>query len=247
LDSGFQLETEPHFHHTPRFRFPAQPGGTDGKDDLMKAAIFDLDGTLMDSEILWVEGTRRYLGKRGHAATYEAILAIVYGHSWKQVYADVMQQFPLPGVTMESMEVDLRTEIEILHREHGDIVIHSSVALLRRLAALVPVCIVSGSPCADIDRSIQRMGIGREVTFFIGAEQYGPGKPDPTCFLMAQARLQVPASDCVVFEDSAAGVRAAKAAGMHCVALARPGLPAQDVSIADRVVADLADVDPASL
>lgn len=209
----------------------------------MKAAIFDLDGTLMDSEILWVEGTRRYLEKRGFEVAYDTILAIVYGHSWRQVYADVMRQFPLPGVTMESMEVDLRGEIGTLHRERGDIVIHSSVALLRKLAALVPVCIVSGSPCADIDRNIRRMGIVQEILFFIGAEQYGPGKPDPTCFLMALERLQVPAAECVVFEDSAAGVRAAKAAGMRCVALARPGLPAQDVSAADRVVADLAEVD----
>lgn len=214
---------------------------------MMKAAIFDLDGTLMDSEILWVEGTRRYLGKRGFDVAYDAVLAIVYGHSWRQVYAEVMRKFPLPGVTMESMEEDLRGEIGALHRERGDIVIHSSVALLRNLAARVPVCIVSGSPCADIDRSIRRMGIEREVRFFIGAEQYGPGKPDPTCFLMAQERLGVLAADCVVFEDSAAGVRAAKAAGMRCVALARPGLPAQDVSTADRVVADLAEVDPASL
>ena len=60
---------------------------------------------------------------------------------------------------------------------------------------------------------------------------------------MARERLGVAAADCVVFEDSAAGVRAAKAAGMVCVALARPGMPAQDVSPADRVVADLAAVD----
>jgi len=213
----------------------------------MKAAIFDLDGTLMDSEILWVEGMCRYLDKRGYATAYDRILKMVYGHSWRQVYADVMKMFPLPGVTIATMEVDLRHEIQTLHRERGDIIIHSSVAFLRTLATMVPVCIVSGSPCADIDHSIKRMKIEEAVTFFIGAEQYGPGKPDPTCFLMARERLQVPAEECVVFEDSSAGVRAAKAAGMRCVALARPGLPAQDVSAADLVVADLSAVDPASL
>ncbi len=213
----------------------------------MKAAIFDLDGTLMDSEILWVEGTHRYLTGRGVDVSRDTVLGIVYGHSWRQVYTDIIHRFALSGVTMESMEVDLRAIIVRLHEEHGDVIIHSSVTLLKALAARVPVCIVSGSPCEDIARSIRAMGIEDMVGFYIGAEQYGQGKPDPTCFLMAQERLQVPASECVVFEDSAAGVRAAKAAGMRCIALARPGLPAQDVSAADRVVADLAEVDPALL
>ncbi len=214
---------------------------------MMRAAIFDLDGTLMDSEILWVEGTRRYLEKRGVTVSYDTVLAIVYGHSWRQVYTDIMSRFPLPGMTMEIMEVELRAEIRQLHQEHGDVVIHSSVTLLRRLAETVPVCIVSGAPCADIASGIRMMGIGASVRFYIGAEQYGTGKPDPTCFRMAQERLHVPAGDCVVFEDSAAGVHAAKAAGMRCVALARPGLPVQDVSRADWVVADLSEVDPAWL
>lgn len=213
----------------------------------MKAAIFDLDGTLMDSELLWVEGAQRYLAKYGFTAARATLLDIVYGRSWRQVYADLTEQFPMPGTTIEGMEVGLRKEVERLYEERGDLVIWSSVALLKELATRVPVCIVSGSPGADIATSITRMGIADSLQFFIGAEEYGPGKPDPTCFRMAQERLQVLAADCVVFEDSAAGVRAAKAAGMYCVALARPGLPVQDVSAADRVVADLAEVDPASL
>lgn len=213
----------------------------------MKAAIFDLDGTLMDTEILWVEGTWRYLARRGCDITHAGVLEIVYGRSWRQVYADIMARFPALGVTIETMEAELREDIQVLHRERGDVIIHSSVALLKALAERVPVCIVSGSPCPDIAKAVQRMGIGACIRFFIGAEQYGPGKPDPTCFLMARERLDVPAAECVVFEDSTAGVRAARAAGMYCVALARPGLPPQDVSAADRVVADLAEVDPSTL
>ena len=86
--------------------------------------------------------------------------------------------------------------------------------------------------------------VGPLLSFSIAAEDYTRGKPDPECFLLAARRLAVPPAQCMVFEDSAAGVRAAKAAGMACVALVREGRPRQDVSAADLVVRDLTDFDP---
>jgi len=125
----------------------------------------------------------------------------------------------------------------------SDVQIAGSVKLLVRLAAEHPVAIVSGSPREDIADSIALMGIGPFVHFFLGAEDYHPGKPDPACFLLAAQRMQVDPSACLVFEDSAAGVRAAKAAGMSCVALARPDAPRQDVATADLVLDDLGKFD----
>ena len=63
----------------------------------------------------------------------------------------------------------------------------------------------------------------------------------PACFLLGAERLGLPPSECLVFEDSTAGIRAAKAAGMVCVALQRPGRPPQDTRRADEVLADLAE------
>ena len=212
----------------------------------VKAAIFDLDGTLMDSEVLWVEAVERYLNDRGHAIAREVALAIVYGRSWRDIYSDLIERHPELDETIEEMEESLRVYVLEL-RDGRDIVIRESVDLLRRLSQSLPVCIVSGSPRADIEMAIDLMGIRSEVSFFVGADDYGPGKPDPTCFLMAAEQLGVAPTDCAVFEDSAAGVLAAKAAGMRCVALSRPGLPKQDVSDADLVVADLSGVDLATL
>ncbi len=213
---------------------------------MIKAAIFDLDGTLMDSEVLWVEATELYLNDRGHAMGHEEALAIVYGRSWLDVYADLISRFPELDESIEEMEESLRVYMLNL-REGRNVMIEGSVALLKRLAREMPVSIVSGSPCADIDAAIDLLGIRDEVAFSIGAEQYGPGKPDPTCFLMAAEQFGVEGGQCVVFEDSAAGVLAAKAAGMGCVALSRRGCPEQDVASADLVVEDLGDFDVSCL
>jgi beta-phosphoglucomutase-like phosphatase (HAD superfamily) len=94
--------------------------------------------------------------------------------------------------------------------------------------------------------AIDMMGIGARIRFFLGSEDYPYGKPDPGCFLLAARRLAVAPAACLVFEDSSAGVRAAIAAGMHCVALRRNRRHGQDLSGAHQVLTDLGDYDAAA-
>ena len=88
-------------------------------------------------------------------------------------------------------------------------------------------------------RNLKTVGLEDFISFYIGAEEYGNGKPDPACYLMGAARAGVEPAECVVFEDATAGILAAKRAGMHAVALHIPGRPAQDLSAADEILEDL--------
>ncbi len=207
---------------------------------MIDAFIFDLDGTLIDSEILWVEAVELLLHGEGVDITHEEGLDLVYGKAWPDVFDGAARRFPDVAISYDGMTSCIHAHFERL-RGTRDIRIASSVALLRKLAADYPVCIVSGSGQKDVAAGVALMDVESCLAFYLAMEHYETGKPDPTCFLMAAERLALPPERCLVFEDSTVGVQAAKTAGMHCVALAREDRPAQDVSEADLVLPDLAD------
>jgi mannitol-1-/sugar-/sorbitol-6-phosphatase len=210
----------------------------------IQAFIFDLDGTIVDTELLWADAMFAYLQDRGCGCDRRGILEIVYGRSWLDIHRDITAAFP--SVAGESA-AEMARELSIYHKRlcenADDVVIESSVKLLRELAAHYPVIVVSGSPRDDVIHNLKLAGVLDCVRFVLGAEDYPEGKPSPSGFLKGAALLGVPPAACLVFEDSRAGVTAAKAAGMMCVALARENAHAQDVSHADLVVADLAEFD----
>ncbi len=206
------------------------------------AFIFDLDGTLMDSEVLYVEAMRKALELRGFLINHEESVELVYGKGWSVIWSEVCERFPGAYEASGEMEEVMRSLFLEL-RNRRDIRIPGSVDLLKQLSMDFPVAIVSGSPRIDVEDGIHLLDIASHLKFFMGSEDYYSGKPDPSCFLVASERLRLPPSRCLVFEDSSAGVRAAKAAGMHCVALRRKNAPPQDLSGADEVLGDLADFD----
>lgn len=210
---------------------------------MISAYLFDLDGTLLDTEIVWVDATVDYLVAQGHPITREASMKIVYGRSWLDVYADVVAAFPDLDIGLANMQRDM-SDYFYRRRDQTDVRIHGSVELLKRLSQSTPCCIVSGSPREHIAEAIEIMDAADAVTFYLGATDYPFGKPDPSGFLAAAARLGVPPAQCVVFEDSSVGIAAAKAAGMKVVALCQPLHPRQDIESADLVLADLSKFDP---
>ncbi|MDA0990587.1 MAG: HAD family phosphatase [Verrucomicrobia bacterium] len=204
---------------------------------MIKAYCFDLDGTLIDSEVIWVEAIYGFLVDQVGRYPRKAAEEMVYGRSWHDIYQDIIRETPL---TMPRDEMETHTKVYYQRiAATRDIRITASIDLLKRLAQTTPVCIVSGSSTKTVGEAIAKMAIEPQLQFYLGADDYSPGKPDPACYRLAAERLDLPPAACLVFEDSNAGVLAAKAAGMRCVALAYPGRPPQDYSAADLVLDDL--------
>jgi HAD superfamily hydrolase (TIGR01509 family) len=208
----------------------------------VKAFIFDLDGTLIDSEMLWVASMVAYLADHGCITSRQEMMKVVVGHSWFDIYRKVIALAPvLAAVTIQEMALQLRRYYVKQCEDSGSILIPTSVSLLKALAKDYPVIIVSGSPHNDVENAVRLMEAEANVKFVLGAEDYPHGKPAPDGFLLGAKKLGVAPQHCVVFEDSTAGVRSAKAAGMYCVALSRPTEHPQDISPADWVLEDLSD------
>lgn len=208
----------------------------------IRAFFFDLDGTLLNTEVLYVEAVKQALADRRCALNHDEAVKLVYGKGWTDVYAESQRRFPDSYPTVQEMQQAVNKHFTTL-RDRNDVRVHSSIDLLITLSNRFPVAIVSGSPRREVEEGINLMGIGDRLAFFLGAEDYTPGKPNPACYRLAAKRVGIDPHHCLVFEDSTAGVHAAKQARMYCVALQRPGAPTQDFSNADWVVSDLAVFD----
>ena len=176
------------------------------------------------------------LEEKGYRLDRSKIREIVYGRSQTDVSADLYELFP------DFDPEELRQRTGHFHSQisgQEDIRIHSSIALLKKLSADYPVAVVSGSPRDAVSDYVELISASEHISFLFGSEDYNPGKPDPTCYLMAAEKLGIDPARCLVFEDSTVGVQAAKAAGMSCIALKREGMPYQDFTTADLVLSDL--------
>jgi beta-phosphoglucomutase len=121
-------------------------------------------------------------------------------------------------------------------------------ALLEGLHKLgVRQAIGSSAPRANLDLILRLTGVEPFLQAIVGMEDTTRGKPDPQVFLTAASRIGVEPRRCLVFEDAPAGVEAARAGGMKCIAVrfvAHHSAEKLERSGADRVVQSLEEVTP---
>ena len=169
------------------------------------AFLFDMDGTMLDSSAV-VERTWRAWANR-HGINPDDLLESVHGVRSE----DTIRRFGPAGI-------DVAEEAEwVLKAELSDVEGVVPIAGIKGLVAdLDPAAwaVVTSAPRALAALRIHSVGLPMPKTL-IAAEDVKQGKPNPEGFLKAAARLGVPISECLVFEDSPAGVAAANAAGAH--------------------------------
>lgn len=190
------------------------------------AVIFDFNGTLSDDEPILFDIFEamfaEHLDWRMSTQDYRDELL---GHSDREIIEIAVARHGRGNHDVEEL-LRLRGEHYLRRVAEHNPITDATVELVELLAGRgVPMAIVTGAQRADVIAVVSTSPAGEHLPILVAAEDVSRGKPDPEGFLSAAAQLRRDPGDILVFEDSVPGVRAALAAGMHCIAVAADPTP----------------------
>ncbi|MBM6596739.1 HAD family hydrolase [Microvirga pudoricolor] len=206
---------------------------------MLKALIFDMDGTLTHSDPVHLQAFARILAPEGVTIDETIYRSTIIGRTNDAIFASL-----LPHKTVEEHE-DFADRKEAAFREMA-----SDLKPLDGLGELfdwadaqgLKLALVTNAPRLNAEHMLDALGISDRFVVKITIEDVARGKPDPLPYLTALQRLGVSADEALVFEDSPSGMRAAKAAGIFGFGILT-GLSAEEMREvgADRAIPDFHD------
>ena len=187
-----------------------------------EGVVFDMDGVLCDSEPLWADARFAVAEALGSSITIDDFHAF-YGSNTLQWSAGMAKLFNYP----DPAHVARLTIDHLLSAYQNGAIrpIPSGIAALRRAAARGPVAVASGSPREVIGTVLEILGLSGVVREYVSCDEVAGGKPLPDVYLEACRRIGITPERSLAIEDSLAGARAGKAAGMTVVLVPLDGAP----------------------
>ncbi len=209
---------------------------------MLKAMIFDFDGTILDTESADFHCWQSTF--RDHGAYLEQEI-------WCQVVGSTWEHFnPFDYLEGQIGRTVDRDDLQRLHREkfHKMITAHVPLPGVEALLASaeemgLKLAVASSSHLEWVGGHLERLGLLKHFSVVKTADDVERVKPDPALYLQALGALGVQATEAVAFEDSVHGVKAAKAAGIFTVAVPNSVTRNLDFSLADKVVGSLEECD----
>jgi beta-phosphoglucomutase family hydrolase len=197
------------------------------------AVIFDMDGVIVDSEPLHVRAFEEVFDQLGHGSDHGIHFPDFFGRSDRVVWESFIARHRPSQSLAELTHVKEQRYLELLHATQP---IYPGVeSLIRTLAANTPLGLASGSVHTMIEAVLALRGLRPLFRAVSSSQDVAHPKPAPDVFLHAAAGLGIAPEECVVIEDSAAGVAAARAAGMRVIAITN-SLPADRLQAAHAIV-----------
>lgn len=210
---------------------------------MIKTVIFDMDGVLVNSEPLHHEVSLVQF-KNLNIEVSDDVFATFTGNSNKMIYQKLKDKFQLQQEIEELVFDKNNLFIEAFDKKED---LHLMPGVKELIIDLhkngIQLIVASSSEMAIINKVFKRFDLDQYFTHKVSGEDFPESKPNPAIFLKAASYSKAPIEECLIIEDSTNGIKAAKAAGIFCIAYKSEGVDSQDQSLADVIVYDYKDLD----
>lgn len=196
---------------------------------MIKAAIFDMDGLLIDSEPLWQLAEREVFSSIGVKVTDELAerTATMTTREVTQFWFDL---YPWPDLTLDEVESAVINRVEALIEERGSELQGVSNTLSLLTSKGIKIGLSTNSPYQLIPVILNKLGIASFFDAISSSDDVKQGKPEPDVYLSTINKLGVEASHCIAFEDSYSGMLAATRANIKTIVVPHPDKYQQEFS-----------------
>lgn len=183
---------------------------------MLKAIIFDLDGTLIDSETYYVEGTREWLSKCGIDIDFKTISSII-GKTMEETYSYLSK---ISGLEEEKVIFEnTRYFAETNPLVFSKLIFKDVKKCLSKLKKMkLIICICSMSPREYIKQFVDECELNDYIDYYISGEECSNTKPDPEIYNTTINKLDLLPKEVLIVEDAYSGIKAAKSSGAYVVA-----------------------------
>jgi HAD superfamily hydrolase (TIGR01509 family) len=183
-----------------------------------RAVVFDLDGTLVDNMSWHTQAFDAFLARRGREPLSMDWRRRIDGKRNSEIFPMLFDR-PLTAGELRAFEDEKEGMYRTLSRG-GLHPMPGASALIDRLRDDgIRVGVATSAPALNVEHTLREIGLADRIDVIARGDQVPYGKPAPDVFLHAARLLDRPPSACLAFEDAPLGVAAAKAAGMHCIAI----------------------------
>jgi sugar-phosphatase len=185
---------------------------------MMQAVIFDMDGTLIDSEPMWKEAEKQVFSSVGVVVS-EELSAYTASMTTREVTEFWYGHFPWLGKTLEQVENEVIDRVATLICEKGEAMEGVEEVLNFFQKKKFKIGLSTNAPSRLIPVVLNKLGISKYFHSTSSSEHEAQGKPHPAVYLTTAKKLEVEPSSCIAFEDSLSGIISASQANIKTVAI----------------------------